>query len=110
MFQSSWRNASSSSSSESATSKTRTTSRSSGCSAGPRREQTDEGCEREPGLHGEEVVELGHDLDGVGRETDLLVRLPQRRGREVGIDRFVELAPRERDLALVGRHRVRVAW
>ena len=41
-----------------------------------------------------------------GVEPDLLVRLAQRGGPQVGVDARVELAARERDLALVRRHRL----
>jgi hypothetical protein len=51
---------------------------------------------------GRERIELAEDLDRVGIERDLLVRLAQRRGsgaRVAGVDR----SPRERDLTFVAR-------
>ena len=51
-------------------------------------------------------LEARHDLDLVRVEADLLPRLPQRRRLQVGVERGVVLATRERDLALVGRHRL----
>src|SRR5581483_9810261 len=51
-------------------------------------EQTDERREREARLHREQMVELGDDLDLVGREPDLLVRLAQRGGGQVRVDRL----------------------
>ena len=110
MSQRSSRNVTSSSSSEIATSKTFTTSIGSGCSSGRERSSPTKGVRVKRAGDGGEAVELGDDLDQRGVEADLLLRLAERRRREVGVDRLVELAARERDLALVRAASSRGAW
>ena len=78
----------------------------SGTSVGPAGEEADERRDREARRGGRDAVEPGDDLDRARLEPDLLVRLAQRRGPQVGVDRGLELAARERDLALVRRHRL----
>ena len=70
-------------------------------------QEPDERRDHEARRDRRDPLEAGHDLDIVGIEADLLARLSQRRGPEVGVEHGIVLAAGERDLALVRGHRVR---
>ncbi len=78
--------------------------RSVGVELGPGVEQPDEGSEHEAGRDGGETVELSDDVDVVGIEADLFVRLTQRGVAQRAVPLRFELPTGKGDLAAVRRH------